>query len=225
MTTPDVSIIILAGGTGKRMQTAIPKQFMLLQQKPVILHSFEVFNRVPNAKEIVVVCDASFQAVCEQFPAALPIKFARPGLLRQDSAYNGFQECDPQAKIICIHDAARPFIALEWVQNVIQAANEVGAATAAVPMKSTVKEVDEYHHVVRTPNRESLWEIQTPQAIKRELLTEGFAMAMAQQKIVTDDTSLVELLGLPVKLVFGSYANLKITTPEDMYLAEMLAQR
>lgn len=225
MTVPEVSIIILAGGMGRRMQTAIPKQFMLLQQKPVILHSFEVFNRLPNAKEIVVVCDASFQAVCEQFPATLPIKFARPGVLRQDSAYNGFQECDPQTNIICIHDAARPFIALEWVQKVIQAADEVGAATAAVPMKATVKEADDSHHVVRTPDRATLWEIQTPQAIKRELLAEGFAMAMAQQKIVTDDTSLIEMLGLPVKLVFGSYANLKITTPEDMHLAEILAQR
>jgi 2-C-methyl-D-erythritol 4-phosphate cytidylyltransferase len=219
-----VSVVIVAGGVGSRMQGAIPKQFMLLEGMPIIHYSCAIFELLPEVVELVIVCDPAFRDLCRQGVAQKPLKFALPGERRQDSLYNGLQKCDAAAQIICVHDAARPLIDAEIVQQVIAAAS-VGAAAAAVPVKSTVKEVDADGFVVRTPPRSGIWEVQTPQAVLRPWLDAGFALASQYKLTVTDDVSLAELAGCPVRLVPSSYRNIKITTPEDLQLAALLLGR
>ncbi len=217
-----ISIVLLAGGIGSRMQMPTPKQFMLLTGKPLLQHSYEVLAGLPNVYEVVIVCDQPYRDLCQTFATHPSQKFALPGPRRQDSVYNGLLACDPSADLICIHDGARPLLSQKVAQAVIDAAIEIGAAAAAVPTKSTIKEIDSSGLVVRTPPREVLWEVQTPQAVRRDNLHAGFSFARAHELTVTDDVSLVELLGLPAKLVTACYSNIKITTREDLLLAEQL---
>ncbi len=223
--TLSVSMILLAGGSGTRMQSSTPKQYLELDGKPIALHSLELFLTLPYISEIIVVCDNAFRHYFNDYCQQATLKFAAPGPRRQDSVYNGFGQIAPDADIVCIHDAARPLLSAKITQEVITEANEVGASAAAVPLKSTIKEADSSGFVVQTPDRSRLWEIQTPQAARPNLLAKGFAEANRRQLDVTDDVSLIELLNLPVKLVLGSYDNIKITTPEDLELAKLLIQK
>jgi 2-C-methyl-D-erythritol 4-phosphate cytidylyltransferase len=219
-----IGVILLAGGTGSRMQAPIPKQFLLLNQKPLISYSFELFLKIKDISEIVIVCDAKYHSMF--VPQGNPlITFAAPGERRQDSVYNGLKAFTTNCSTICVHDGVRPFITETLVQRVIQAGQEHGAATVAMPVKFTIKECDKHQMAVCTPDRSKLWEIQTPQVIRRELFNKGFDLALSKNATVTDDVSLVELLGHPVKIVEGSYSNLKITTPDDMALAEFILKR
>lgn len=169
------------------------------------------------------MCNPSYHSLFKRH-LQVPLKFAMPGLRRQDSVYNGFQAACPKAELICIHDAARPFITEELVSEVVLAAYEVGAAAAAVPVKSTIKTVCSSGFVKQTLDRGNLWEIQTPQVIAPKLLAAGFKIAIEKGLTVTDDVSLVELLGLPVKLVSGLHCNIKITTPNDLLFADQFAK-
>jgi 2-C-methyl-D-erythritol 4-phosphate cytidylyltransferase len=128
----------------------------------------------------------------------------------------------PDSELVCIHDAARPFITKESVLDVITAAKELGAATLGMPLKFTVKECYASLLVKNTLNRNNIWEIQTPQVIRRDLLLEGFNHINHEGITVTDDVSVVEVIGHPVKLVKGSYNNIKITTPDDFSFSEHL---
>ncbi len=214
--TRDLCIILLAGGVGARMGSATPKQFLQLKNKAVARHSFDLFMSLPEALEIVVVCAPQYQRLFPQINSDVRLIFALPGERRQDSVYNGLQASGSSSSLICIHDAARPCINLPLVQRVLAAGREYGAAAAGMPVKFTVKECNQEQLVAYTPNRSRLWEVQTPQVIRRDLLEQGFAHAMQHQIAVTDDVSLVELLKSPVKLVEGCHTNLKITTPEDL---------
>lgn len=209
------SVILLAGGIGRRMGSAEPKQFLPLRGQPIALHSFHLFAQMPEVDEIVVVCAPEYRSY---FPEGT--LFAQPGQERQDSVYNGLQQSS--GNLICIHDAARPMVTEAMTRRVLEAAALEGAATVGMPMKFTVKEVDENGVVVRTPNRNQLWEVQTPQALRRNMLEQGFIYAREHAIPVTDDVSLAERIGFPVKLVEGAHSNLKITTPEDLILAEQL---
>lgn len=217
-----ISVILLAGGTGSRMQTPIPKQYLLLNQKPLIHYSFDLFYSLPGVSEIVIVCEEQFQKMFMRKEKGPTLRFALPGKRRQDSVYHGLQALTTNSQIVCIHDGVRPFITESLVMRVIQAAQEHGAATAGMPLKYTIKECDDKQIAKQTPDRSKMWEIQTPQVIKKDLLEKGFKQAISKNLTVTDDVSLIELLGLPVKIVEGSYQNLKITTPDDMIFAEML---
>lgn len=220
-----VSLILLAGGTGTRMQAEMPKQYLPLgiSQKPIARHSFDLLLTLPEVTQMIVVCDPLYRA---QFASETPVLFALPGQRRQDSVYHGLQFVSDDADLVCIHDSARPLISAPLVRRVLKAAISHGAATAGMPLKFTVKETHrepgKENFVASTPNRNFLWEIQTPQAMRPELLKRGFAEAHTQNLTVTDDVSLAELIGHPVKIVEGSYANLKISTPEDLAIAERL---
>lgn len=209
------SIILLAGGIGRRMGSAHPKQFLPLEGQPIALHSFYLFRQMPEVDEIIVVCAPEYRTL---FPEGT--LFATPGKERQDSVFNGLQQTS--GTLICIHDAARPMVTEAMTRRVLEAAAEHGAATVGMPVKFTVKEANDEGFVQRTPDRKFIWEIQTPQALRRDLLEQGFALAHEKQITVTDDASLAELVGHPVKLVKGAYSNIKITTPEDLILAEQL---
>lgn len=209
--------ILLAGGMGTRFGASIPKQFFPLHGKPLILYSLEVLQSISAISEIVIVCALEYRHF---FPR--DCQFALPGSRRQDSVYSGLCELNSKADYVCIHDGARPLVTQDIIERVLSAAYTYGAATAGMPLKFTVKEHDGDCFVVNTPNRAALWEIQTPQIIKRSWLEEGFEKIHQDNVTVTDDVSLVESLGYPVKLVEGSSSNIKITTSEDLLFAACL---
>jgi 2-C-methyl-D-erythritol 4-phosphate cytidylyltransferase len=219
-----VGVILLAGGIGSRMESHIPKQFMLLDQKPIARHSFDLFSSLSQVVEIVVVCHPKYQSLFARSESLIKITFALPGERRQDSVYNGLQALSPHADFVCIHDAARPFVTQEIIQRALEEATEHGAAAVGMPVKYTVKEIDLNGKVICTPDRSCLWEIQTPQVIQRSLLQQGFEHIYQKELTVTDDVSIIEHLGLPVKVIEGCYRNLKITTPDDLAFAQTLFQ-
>lgn len=217
-----ISVVLVAGGIGTRMGAPIPKQFLILQDKPIVMHAFELFQNIPYVKELVIVCPLDYRYLFTTSRPDITLSFALPGERRQDSVYNGVQVLSPDSSIVCIHDGVRPFITEKMVSEVIQAAIEHGAATLGTPVKFTVKEGCSNHFVKTTLDRSKLWEIQTPQAIQTPLLKRSFDYAYQNGLSVTDDASLVELLGHSVKIVPGSYANIKITTPEDLAMSHYL---
>jgi 2-C-methyl-D-erythritol 4-phosphate cytidylyltransferase len=217
----DVCVILLAGGVGSRMNSSIPKQFLSIKNKQVAKHSFDLFLSLPEVKEIVVVCALEYRSIFEGKHSQI-LSFALPGERRQDSLYNGLQAVKSDSPILCIHDSARPFITIPLVRRVLEAGRQHGAATAGMPVKFTLKECDGDQLVKQTPNRSHFWEIQTPQVVQSHLLKQGFEHVNRHNLTVTDDVSLIEHLGLPVKVVEGCYKNFKITTPDDLALSEFL---
>ncbi len=217
-----ICVILLAGGIGSRMKTPTPKQYLQLNKKPVILYSYDLFMAMPRISEVVVVASAEFQHHFIRKSRQPALTFAHPGIRRQDSVENGFQAITTKPQLVCIHDGVRPFITVPIVERAIKAAEEHGAATVGMPVKFTVKECTQEQLVVKTPDRTRIWEIQTPQIIQTDLLRRGLEHAKTQGLTVTDDVSMIELLGHPVKLVEGCYTNLKITTPDDLALSEYL---
>jgi len=216
--------VLLAGGVGKRMGAAIPKQYLELKGRPIAVYSLITFSSMPEVGEIVVVCEPDWRDVFEKCYATLdrklPLKFALPGAERQDSVFNGFQEISKSAGLVAIHDSARPLIAARDAAACFADAARVGAAVLGVPVKPTIKEVDSQRKVVKTLRRSMLWEVQTPQVISPELLKRGFELVARDGLEVTDDVSIVEALGEPVLITSGSYTNIKVTTPDDMSVAE-----
>ena len=223
---PKVSVVFLAGGNGSRMGYPIPKQYLYIHEKPIALYSFHVLVSLPEVQECVVVCAEEYEPLFYDNAHSFRdrLRFARAGHRRQDSVWNGI-ECIKHQGLICIHDAARPLIDAALVRRVIARASICGAAAAGVKARSTFKLCDEHSVVVNTPNRELLWEIQTPQVIELSLLKAGFRYAQANHLAVTDDLSLVELLGKPVEIVEGSFTNIKVTTPEDLICVEQFIKR
>ncbi|MED6208818.1 hypothetical protein PIB30_048736 [Stylosanthes scabra] len=222
-----VSVILLAGGQGKRMGASMPKQYLPLLGQPIALYSFYTFSHMVEVKEIVVVCDPSYKDIFEdaELNDKVELKFALPGKERQDSVYNGLQECaavDSNSQLVCIHDSARPLVLSEDVKKVLKDGLLIGAAVLGVPAKATIKEANNESFVVRTLDRKTLWEMQTPQIIKPELLRKGFELVNREGLEVTDDVSIVEHLKHPVYITQGSYTNIKVTTPDDLILAERI---
>ncbi|KAL4441538.1 hypothetical protein ABPG77_002042 [Micractinium sp. CCAP 211/92] len=219
-----VSLVLLAGGVGKRMGASIPKQYLELRGQPIATYSMQMFAAMPQVGEILVVCEPEwrdvFQTCYARLPRKVPLKFAAPGAERQDSVYNGFQEIDGAAQLVAIHDSARPLVTAADALQCFHDAWEVGAAVLGVPVKPTIKEVDGNRMVVKTLKRAALWEVQTPQVIRPALLREGFELVQREQLEVTDDVSIIEALGKPVRITSGSYTNIKVTTPDDMSVAE-----
>lgn len=213
--------IILGGGRGTRMKESIPKQFLKLNGKRIASYSLNIFKEIDEISEIVIVCAEEYRDIFSEGSYT----FANPGERRQDSVYNGVMALQSDPDFICIHDSARPLVTKNMAQKVIYAAYENGAAALGVPVKFTIKELDTQGFVKQTPNRDYYWEIQTPQVIKSSLLREGFHYINENKLTVSDDVSIIELMRHPVKLVEGCYSNIKITTVEDLFLAEKLLCR
>jgi len=221
-----VSLVLLAGGVGKRMGAAIPKQYLPLRGNPIATYSLGTCSKMQEFGEVIVVCDPSYQEVFQTFnmnlPKSLPLKFALPGKERQDSVFNGLQEVSDDAALVAVHDSARPLVTEAEITAVLEDAMDVGAAVLGVSCKATVKEASADGMVVKTLDRSTLWEMHTPQVIKPQLLKDGYKLVAEKGYEVTDDVSIVEFLGAPVKITKGSYENLKVTTPEDLLIAERL---
>nr|ABU48538.1 2-C-methyl-D-erythritol 4-phosphate cytidyltransferase [Taxus x media] len=224
VTKKSVSVILLAGGQGKRMGASMPKQYLPLLGVPIALYSFFTFARIPEVKEIIAVCDSSYRDIFEDAKESVMVnlKFASPGKERQDSVYNGLQEIDPLADLVCVHDSARPLVSPKDVEKVLQDAWVHGAAVLGVSVKATIKEANNDSFVVKTLDRQMLWEMQTPQVVKPGLLRKGFELVQRDSLEVTDDVSIVEHLKHPVYITQGSYTNIKVTTPDDLLVAERI---
>nr|QEV81819.1 2-C-methyl-D-erythritol 4-phosphate cytidylyltransferase [Prunella vulgaris] len=219
-----VSVILLAGGKGKRMGASMPKQYLPLLGQPIALYSFYTFSKMPEVKEIVVVCDPSYQDVFEDAKDGIhvDVKFALPGKERQDSVYSGLEAIDVNSELVCIHDSARPLVLTSDITMVLKDGKRIGAAVLGVPAKATIKEANSESFVVKTLDRKTLWEMQTPQVIEPGLLKKGFELVNREGLEVTDDVSIVEHLKHPVYITEGSYTNIKVTTPDDLLLAERI---
>ncbi|KAK9287054.1 hypothetical protein L1049_015463 [Liquidambar formosana] len=219
-----VSVILLAGGKGKRMGASMPKQYLPLLGQPIALYSFYTFSRMIEVKEIIVVCDPSYMDIFEDAKEKIHVdlKFTLPGKERQDSVYSGLQAVDLNSELVCIHDSARPLVSSGDIEKVLKDGWINGAAVLGVPAKATIKEANSESFVVRTLDRKTLWEMQTPQVIKPELLRKGFELVNREGLEVTDDVSIVEHLKHPVYISEGSYTNIKVTTPDDLLLAERI---
>lgn len=220
----NVAAILLAGGSGSRMKADRPKQFLALAGRPVVQHSLALFASMPEISQLIVVVAEVYRQDFNKIAAELGVSltFADPGKERQDSVYSGLRAVADGASLACIHDAARPLVTAQNVRDVLQDAVVHGAAVLGVPSKATIKESADGEFVLRTIERKRIWEIQTPQVIKPELLRRGFEKVRAEGLDVTDDVSIVEQLGEPVKITMGEYTNIKLTTPEDMIIAESI---
>lgn len=218
--------IVAAAGAGKRMGSRQNKVFFPLAGKPVLARSCAVIAACGSIHELVITAapgeEDQVTSVLEAFPPGIPWKVVTGGRERQFSIENALQAVSEQAQLILVHDAARPLVDPAQIKEVLVAAQQYQAAGLAVPVKDTIKETDEQQFAVATPPRHTLWAIQTPQGFQAKLLRDAYAQAQADHFVGTDDASLVERMGIRVKLVAGSYGNIKITTPEDMIIAEGL---
>ena len=220
-----ISAVLLSGGVGTRLGASIPKQYLMLNDKPIALHSFELLASNPLIHEVVVVCDPYYDALFQKHTISKALHFARPGAERQNSLFNGLQKIASQATHVLIHDAARPFINDDMIKRVIDSGLSEGAATLAMPVKATIKEADDQNFVIKTPDRKHLFEIQTPQVIKKELLRDGFEYADSHGLKASDDVYFAEILGHKAKLVRGCYTNIKVTTIEDLEFARFFSEK
>ena len=220
--------IVPAAGAGKRLGLGINKAFAVLRGAPLIVHCLAMLARTQLVSQaIVVLAPAEVEEGSEllgryqaDYFSSLPIKVVAGGKERQDSVANALAAVPSDADYIAVHDGARPFAGRAVFERTLAAAKEQGAAIAAVPVKNTIKVVDAKGVVVDTPVRSTLVAVQTPQVFRAALLKDAYAHLAAQPAAVTDDASVVELLGHRVVVAQGRYENIKITTPEDLVLAE-----
>lgn len=222
--------IVLSAGSGSRMKSDIPKQYLPLIEKPVIYYSLMAFQNSP-VDEIILVSGANDIEYCrkeivERYGLSKVTRIVAGGKERYDSVYEGL--CATDAEYVLIHDGARPVLTSDLIDRMIQGVENTGACIAAMPVKDTIKLSDEHKQVASTPDRKHLWMVQTPQCFARTLLEESYEILKCKQKAgenvpdITDDAMIVEYAtGKKITLVEGAYTNLKITTPEDLAVAEI----
>ena len=217
-------VVIVAAGRGTRMGTEESKQYLELKGKPILVHTIERFENIGFIDEIVLVVGeqdiARCQAWLEQFKWKKIKAIVAGGKERQQSVYKGLLHIGTEWTMV--HDGVRPFVSESAIERCCQSAEQFQAAVLAVPVKDTIKQVDEQGSIVATPDRKSLWAIQTPQAFRHELLLDAHRQAEAAGFIGTDDAMVVEWIGAKVVVAEGEYTNIKITTPEDLPWAEHL---
>ena len=220
-----VTLVLLAGGVGKRMGASMPKQYLPLLDVPIAVHSLKKFSKMREVGEIVVVCHEDYDDLFEEHlerSTGKPLVYARPGRERQDSVFNGISAAREGCDLLAIHDSARPLVDVEDARKCFEDGKKYGAAVLAVKCKATIKQARDDGSIEKTLARSLLWEMQTPQVIEPKMLKEGFEYVTKNKLEVTDDVSVVEHLGKRVQITEGSYYNIKVTTPEDMFIAERL---
>ena len=220
---PTFGVILVAAGRSSRFRDAnYKKPFAPLAGRPVWLHSAERFVDRNDVKQVVVVVAPEDRgAFVEKFGASLAfmgVTLAEGGAQRSDSVRNGLEKLHADIDMVAIHDAARPCLAAVWIDRVFEVGVRTGAAILAIPVVGTLKRVGPDDVITDTIDRSGLWEAQTPQVFRRDVLERAFALARVGQP--TDEAQLVEAIGQPVTVVPGSPINLKITSREDLRLAE-----
>lgn len=217
--------IVLAAGQGKRMGTKVQKQYLEISGKPVLFYSLDVFQKSDLIDEVILVVGKGQGEYCqreivEKFHINKVGKIVEGGAERYHSVWNGLQEVEEG--FVFIHDGARPFVTEEILLRAYKTVQEENACVVGMPVKDTIKIADENGFATDTPNRSFVWMVQTPQVFDVALVKEAYSLLMKKENVqVTDDAMVVErMLGRNVKLVEGSYENIKITTPEDLKIAE-----
>ena len=223
-----VCAVVPAGGTGTRMGGTVPKQFLELNGKPILYYTLKTLQDCGIISELIlVVPEKEYDNACTDWLGKPEIvtKVVVGGEKRQDSVYNGFCKLSQQTEIVLVHDGVRPVLSHQMIQESVDAAREYGAAITAIPVNDTIKKVDDSGLVSQTVDREGLWRVQTPQVFRYELLQEAFKKANSEKFYGTDEGTLIEHLGKPVKVVEGSEQNIKITRPEDLRLSEIFISK
>ena len=220
-----VTVIFPAAGKGSRMQAGMNKVFMPLGGVPILIRTLLQYSGCSEIDQMVVVVAAAevdfVKSVLSKVHGLKPYKVVAGGSERQYSVLNGIKSVNgSDDDIILVHDAARPLISHETITAVIDGAKKYGGVIAAVAAKNTIKVCDGEGVVKETPDRSTLWEIQTPQGFTRKILLEANDRAQADGFLGTDDASLVERIGHSVHIVKSDYRNIKITTPEDIIVGE-----
>ena len=225
-----LTAIVLAAGKGRRLHSKVHKPLAKIKSLPIVIYSLKILNRHPEVCEIIIVVNANNVKDITKFISDYRIRKAKDivfgGSRRQDSVRNALKSVDAKADLILIHDAARPFVDSGIITRVVKAARKSGAAIVGVPVKDTIKEIrvrrSGGQEVRRTLNRKNSWQIQTPQVFKKSLIFKAYKRFGDSE--TTDDAFLVEKLGAKVAVVMGSYDNIKITTPEDLIIAQAIAK-
>ncbi len=225
------TVIIPAAGTGRRMGGTISKQYLELAGKPILAHTLTLFENHPLIENIYVVVppadiDYCRKNIIERYAFKKVVQIVAGGAERQDSVKNGLDALsrdglDQPLRPILIHDGARPLFDCQQLSALVEIVCREGACTIGVPVKDTIKRV-ENSTITNSPERSQLWQVQTPQGFQYQLLREAFDRAAADGFTATDDASLVERLGHPIKMLEGDYRNIKVTTPEDILIAVAL---
>jgi len=197
-----------------------PKQMLPLGDKPVLVHSIEAFKNCPSVKQIIVVTDVENRAPIKEY--GYEVEFVSAGDTRLRSVQNGFILTDPEAEVVAVHDGARPLVDPDKIEQCLSIARTHGAAVLAVPVKDTIKKGKD-GAVAETLDRSTLWAAQTPQCYQRHLLEKALEQ-FGSEKDATDESQLVEKLGVKVQLVLSDYRNNKLTTPEDLVFARALVE-
>jgi 2-C-methyl-D-erythritol 4-phosphate cytidylyltransferase len=222
-----VTAIVPAGGTGKRMGNSLPKQYLSIQDKPILIYTLEKLSRCTAIDEIILAVPSTLidrtESLIQDWQVRKVRRVVSGGKERQKSVSNALNAMDPACSLIVIHDAVRPFVSVDKIEETIRVAREEGAAILGIPEKCTVKRVID-RTVSETVDRSDLWQIQTPQAFYAELIREAYRLAEADGISGTDDAMLVERLGYPVFVVEGEETNIKITSPNDLQIAEVISQ-
>lgn len=222
-------VIVVAAGKGERIGRELPKPFLPVCGIPLLIHTLRAISQSPLIAKITIVVASEREALCREMlhsyaPFRIPLAVVHGGAERQDSVRLGLASLDPTSEVVAIHDAARPFLTRDILERSIETAALYGSALVAVPARDTIKRASEEGTVVETIPRHQLWLAQTPQTFRVPLIREAHAWAVAAGIVATDDAALLEHLGKVVKIVPGSYRNFKITTPEDLQIAEALLQ-
>ncbi|MCX5839059.1 MAG: 2-C-methyl-D-erythritol 4-phosphate cytidylyltransferase [Deltaproteobacteria bacterium] len=223
-------VIIPAGGTGRRMGGEIPKQYLSLAGIPILVHTLREFQHSPLADEIVLVVPGEDVAevrrdMVERYDFSKVSLVIEGGRERQDSVRNALVHVRDEHEIVLVHDGVRPFVTGTLIERAVSGAKAFCAVAIGVPVRDTVKAVDAAGRVVKTVPREGLWLTQTPQAFRRDVILAAYKRAAADAFYGTDDASLVERMGIPVRMIPGDADNIKVTTPEDLARAERMIRR
>ena len=220
--------VIVAAGSGRRME-GVDKILTELDGKPVLIHTLSAFAAAPSVDEIVIVARReqveTVRALIREYGCEKVKDVVAGGAERPDSVRAGLKAVSARMELVAIQDGARPLVTPEIIERAVTKAWKTSAAAPAVPLKDTVKETDGEGKVTATPNRETLRAVQTPQVFQKDLLRAAWRRAVQEGKSFTDDCAAVEDMGKMVYLVEGSEENLKLTTPLDLRLAEMILER
>lgn len=226
MTEKKCTAIVLAAGQGKRMNSKIQKQFLEVQGRPVLYYSLRCFQDSPLIQDIILVTGEDALSYCrkeivDRYGFTKVSRIVPGGKERYDSVYAGLLACEG-CDYVFIHDGARPFVTEEILQRGFEGVLETGACVIGMPSKDTVKLADENGFVKETPDRSSVWTIQTPQIFSYSLIRSAHdSIRKKDMAAITDDAMVVEQeTGIKIRLARGSYQNIKITTPEDLAIAE-----
>lgn len=216
--------VIVAGGAGTRFGGPVRKQYLAIGGEPVLLRAIRPFLHHPRIASVAVVLPPDDVAGPPGWLAELPVRIVAGGAERGDSVRNGLLATPDDAAAVLIHDGARPFVSADIIDRVLDACAD-GGAIAAVPVTDTIQQVDAAGVIIHTPDRSTLWQAQTPQGFPRAGIVAAYRRAAEEHVAATDDAGLYARFIGPVRVVMGAYENLKVTRPDDLPVAELIAAR